>query len=140
MRRVPPTVEILISSRQRKRLYVQLATVGRRKVTTAAVRYLDTDTDTAGGAEKVRSERRRGGKNVSESSLIRGFRITGLGARDNPASNSEAGRTRFGRGGHRGEDVSELKTIHLADFATPPVDFFTWPKDQNQARSQLARD
>ena len=75
------------------------------------------------------SERRRGGrggKNVPESSLIREFRITGLGARDNlgsnPASNSEAGRTRFRMGGHRGEDASESKTIHLADFATPSVD------------------
>lgn len=61
MRRVPPTLEILISSRQTKRLYAQLATVGRRKATTPAVWYLDTDTDTAGGRKKWG---RRGGVEV----------------------------------------------------------------------------
>jgi len=63
MRRVPPTLEILISSRQTKRSYVQLATVGRRKVATPAVWYLDTDTDTdtAGGRKKWG---RRGGVEV----------------------------------------------------------------------------
>ena len=97
------------------------------------------------GSERGRGG--RGGKNVPESSLIREFRIARLGFRDNldsnPASNSEAGKTRFRRG-HRGEDAPKSKTIHLADFATPPVGFFLVAKrpkpGKKMSTDQLARD